>query len=86
MQKQEPSGLAIYRLIYLGLDGRQARVRLETIHIDGTLRDEFRFALTPTNEAKIFVNGGEFDLIADGPKAQITLRKPMVSDFALPVR
>lgn len=80
----EPSGLPLYQLIYLGLDGRQARVRLETLTPTDTVRDEFKFELNDKNQTSIYINGGQFDLVIEGPSAKITIIKHMAGQFAKP--
>lgn len=81
IDRDEPSGLPIDRLFFLGVSNGQARIRAESIDPNGTVRDEFTYPVDNTGEAVIQVKGAEFHLKLEGSKARITLRKPMTSDF-----
>lgn len=82
----EPTGNAIERLIYLGLDANgNARIRHERILKTEVVRDEFNFPLDANGNGLGAVRGAEFQISANPVKATITVVRAMSSGLGAPI-
>lgn len=81
-----PTGGAVERLIYLGLDAnKNARIRYERVYKSDVVRDEFTFPLDDKGQGLGAVRGAEFQISATPLSAQITVTKAMSSGIGDPV-
>jgi len=82
----EPTGDAVERLIYLGLDANgNARIRHERILKTDIVRDEFTFPLDENGQGAGAVRGAQFLISANPITATITVTKPMSSGIGAPI-
>lgn len=81
-----PTGDAVERLVYLGLDAsKHARIRHERILKSDILRDEFTFPLDANGKGVGAVRGAVFEINANALNATITVTKGMSSELGDPV-
>lgn len=78
--RSQPTGAAVERLVYLGIDeSKRARIRHERVVPGDILRDEYTFPLDPEGKGVGAVRGAEFSIHAGPLRAEIVVNTAMTS-------
>ncbi|WP_310498758.1 hypothetical protein [Sandarakinorhabdus sp.] len=83
-QSSETVGLPLFRLVFLGVQNANVRIRFEQRDETGTyVRDEFTYPIRNNSLAVGAVRGAEFIVKVGDLQSQIFVTKPMTGEFGL---